>query len=191
MKNFNQHIQNLDRKIQLLDNKIDKIDVQGGNNVLVSKFGQRFVLDAIQETSGGTSCKYWEVVWKGKPSDRSREFKIPIGQVNGVFPDNNDSAGEISEDGDEWVWLEAELDDYNVQSISVNHGKDQPDLPYEVKRELPTTANILLAYVGKNYAVSNFTECGNIIIRPQTAFYAYDDSAEDIKPYFTWNISYA
>ena len=191
MKNINQHLQNLNRKIELLDDKIDKIDIQGGNNVLVSKFGQRFVLDSLNDSSGGEQpCKYWEVVWKGAPSDDSREFQIPVGQVNGVFPDNNDDAGEISEDGDEWIWLEAELDEYNVQSVSINHGSSQPDLPFEVKRELPTTANILLAYVGKGYQVSNFTECGNITIRPQTAFYAYDDGDEDIKPYFTWNITY-
>ena len=61
-----QRLDNIERRLALEARARKNIQVTGGNNVLVSKFGDDFILDAIdEEGSINNDCFQWNVIFKG------------------------------------------------------------------------------------------------------------------------------
>lgn len=186
-----QRLDNIERRLALEARARKNIQVTGGNNVLVSKFGDDFILDAIdEEGSTDNDCFQWNVIFKGGSSE-SKTACLPYGRINGLFPDNKDEVGEVNKDDEEtWLWLEVQFDGVNIESASYKLGSTKPDTLFEMHKEPPTNVQILIAFIGLNYSVQKFTRCGDMRLFPKIGYYAYDDSAKEIIPWHTHDLYY-
>jgi hypothetical protein len=188
------HLRNLERKIELEARARKKIQVQGGNNVLVSTFGDKVVVDTNLEEASSATCTHWDVVFKDQTSGENPKatLTVPNGMVNGLFPENKEDIGSVTkEDEENWLYLEVKMRENNVDYATYRVSNSKPDTLFNLEKELPTDVQILLAFIGPNFYVQKFTGCGHIRIYPKIAYYSYDDSQKEIIPFYTHELYYA
>jgi hypothetical protein len=189
-----EEIKNLERRLALETKARKNIAVQGGNNVLVSSFGDKIVVDSLLEEPAVQRCTNWDVVFVGKTTGDNPKgtLTVPNGMINGLLPENREDVGTVSKDDEaNWLSLEVQLKDHNVESAEFRVGTSKPDTLFDLQKELPTDVSILIAFIGRNFAVQKFTGCGHIRIYPKIAYYAYDDSERAVIPYYTHEMYYA
>ena len=189
-----EHLRNLERKIELEARARKRIQVQGGNNVLVSTFGDKVVVDTNLDDSSSAACTHWNVVFKDETSGENPKatLTVPNGLVNGLFPDNKDDIGSVyAEDEENWLSLEVQMKDHNVEQAKYVLGTEKPDTLFNLEKELPTDVQILLAFIGPNFSVQKYTGCGHIRLYPKVAYYSYDDVQREIIPFYTHELYYS
>ena len=189
-----EEIKNLERKIALESKARKNIAVQGGNNVLVSSFGDKIVVDSLLEEPEIQRCTNWDVMFKDKTSSDNPKATLVVmnGMINGLLPENREDIGTVSKEDDaNWLSLNVQMKDHNVESANFKVSIEKPDTLFNLQKELPTDVSILLAYIGRNFHVQKFTGCGHIRIYPKIAYYAYDDEERAVIPYYTHEMYYA
>lgn len=193
-------IDRLNRKIQLLDDKINSLQVRGGHNILVNKFGNEFVIDSVGEDGGAAPAAVRIPPWtlRSKPvenfdPDNPRyTFTTYGGMLNNLLPDNYEDIVEVSEDDEGYIYWEAKCTYHGVTNLTCKfqRGLKPPDTQTKFEEEaLPSVVKGLVGYINGNGIMYQFAK-EHIKMMPDIVYTISDeDNIALNKNYYTWMIN--
>ena len=192
-------VERLQREIELLSNKIDAIAVTGGDNVLVNKIGNEFIVNSIIEGGGGGGGGVIVLPWHLQsrkvedfdPENPKYIWSTNGGMVNNLLPDNYSDIHETGADDEGYIYWEAQSNYSGIVDLTCKFkaGLDDPpqtERKYE-KEALPTTVQGLVGYVVGASVAKQFAG-NNIKVTPDIAYTINDEDSIGLKTnYLTWN----
>jgi hypothetical protein len=196
---LNALVERLQRKIELLSDKIDSIAVTGGDNVLVNKIGNEFIINSITGEGGGGGIQAVVLPWHLQsrkvedfdPENPKYIWSTNGGMVNNLLPDNYSDIHETGADDEGYIYWEAKSNYAGIIDLTCKFkaGLDDPPQTERMYEEeaLPTSVQGLVGYVVGASVATQFAG-RNIKVTPDIAYTINDEDSIGRKlNYLTWN----
>ena len=184
-------LENLKRKLELLQKEIDSFEIKGGDNILVSRFKNSFIISTDDQSSGVAEIFPWQLFVDEEGDENKKKVSCNAGLVNGIQAGGIEDIVTLSEGDQKYIYWEARTDGSEIQSVEVKHSNDAPDIKnLYVKNAFPNKVTFLIGFVTFNGVKYQFLK-NHVNIMPEIA-YQEDNLSEYglVDNYYTWVVHY-
>lgn len=197
IQGFSEVINNLKRKFELLEDRVNRLNIVGGDNIYVNRFGSDFIINGGAEggtVAGEETVCPWKVIMKKEdPFDEEYPqwtLQTQGGMVNGLLPNNYDNIVSVNDAQDLYVYWEAVTNGAQIETLEIMTSTSVPDTQYVFQEDgLPSIAKGLVAFYFQG-AIAYQYACAHMTMRPELGYSIDDPSGNSqVKNYYTWAIN--
>lgn len=193
IKGLNELVSSIDNKINHVNKLHAELDITGGDGILVSKYGNRYVINSIDKSTSLENTKPWDIRLQRVEDSSSEEYDVSTygGCINGFLPDNWDDFGTIDEDSPlQYVILSLECtpDGVSFAQLELTETLSTELNRQFSKNEIPTSFDILIAITYSNRILTQQVR-GHLQVIPKLAYQFENlDRITDLDNFYTWSV---
>jgi hypothetical protein len=191
---MNQDILRLSAQINALKNRLDNLSITGGHNVLVSKTGNDFSIDAFLGTSEVVTTEEHPFRIITSQVDDRVEIYVKAGTINGFLAQNfGEVVASIEGTGIHYVFAHIKTDSVDIESIEIValSEENMPDVAGVkfFKDSLPTEVYKLIGVVSVAEGQSTISQVifSNLKAVPKVGFTENSDNLNFISRFWGWD----
>ena len=197
IQGFGEILENIKRKFELLEDRFNRLNIVGGDNIYVNRFGSDFIINGGAEggaIAGEETVCPWKVVKKEvasfNPESPQWILQTQGGMVNGLLPNNYDNIITVDDTQEVYIYWEAITNGAQIESLEIKTSQSVPDTQYVFQEGgLPSTALGLVAFYHQGAIVYQYA-CAHMTMRPELGYSIDDPSGSaQLKHYYTWAVN--
>ena len=197
IQGFGEILENIKRKFDLLEDRFNRLNIVGGDNIYVNRFGSDFIINGGAEggtIAGEETVCPWKIVKKEvdsfDPQNPQWILQTQGGMVNGLLPNNYDNIATVTEAEELYLYWEATTNGAEIETLEVASSTAIPDTQYVFHEGgLPSTARGLVAFYYQGSIVYQYA-CAHMTMKPELGYSIDDPSGNgQVDNYYTWAVN--